>query len=428
MGGERLIKLAAAALVVVLLSASLAAQEGLRDRDPQLDAAKRITDDLRRATLRHGPLYLLSELHFSDIGVEQRFYVPTNNQSQGINFSISAPQRLYLVATKKVIFSVDAAPTWAFGLKTNDDKSTPLVDEQRKQNQFGWRTRADSQLLFNHLFLDTYVAATNDLYANTGEINRIVTQKNREAGILGEWKYSSRTSGTFNAIYRQIDYPENRFQPSDRPVNLLDRREHNYRASIFHKTFPLTGLFLAGEASDYRFKRATYKDSNRVYGGAGFLYDDGRNYWRLEAGDTKLRFDAPRAKNFQGVTANTQFNRRVAAHWSGSVDAARDVEFSIFANNDFFVLDRAGTSLEWATTRRLSLRAGFQVGRDSYQVPVNGVLRRDEYTYPWVGFLYTLRRFRGGFDVGYYDRSTNLPGLVEQENGIRVVLRLSFIP
>jgi hypothetical protein len=426
--GDRLIKFAAAALFAVLVPVSLAAQEGLRDRDPQLDAAKRITDDLRRATLRHGPLYLLSELHFSDIGVEQRFYVPTNNQSQGINFSISAPQRLYLVATKKVIFSVDAAPTWAFGLKTNDDPNTPLVNEKRKQNQFGWRTRADSQLLFNHLFLDTYVAATNDLYANTGEINRIVTQKNREGGILGEWKYSSRTSGTFSAIYRQIDYPQNRFQPADRPVDLLDRREHNYRASLFHKTFPLTGLFLAGEAGDYRFKRATYKDSNRIYGGAGFLYDDGRNYWRLEAGDTKLRFDAPRAKNFQGITANTQFNRRVAAHWSGSFDAARDIEFSIFANNDFFVLDRAGTSLEWATTRRLSLRAGFQVGRDSYQVPVNGVLRRDDYTYPWVGFLYTIRRFRGGFDVGYYDRSTNLPGLVEEENGIRVVLRLSFTP
>lgn len=430
MGGNRLNRIVAGIFFSALVSASLAAQEGLRDRDPQLDAAKRISDDLRRATFRHNNLYLLSELHFSDIGVEQRFYVPTNSQSQGISFSVSAPQRLYIVATKKVVFSIDASPTWAFGLRTNDDPNTIIRDEsKRRRNQFGYRTRADAQFLFNHLFMDAYGTYTNDLYANTGEINRIVTQKYREAGVVGEWKYSSRTSGTFSAVTRRIDYPLNRFQPIDRPVDLLDRRENNFRGSFLHKTFPLTGLFVAAEASNYKFKNATYKDSDRVYAGAGFLYDDGRNYWRLEAGDTKLRFDAPGSKNFQGFTGNTQYNRRVAAHWNANFDAARDVDFSIFANNNFFVLDRAGTSLEWATTRRLSLRAGFQVGRDSYQVPVvSSTLRRDQYTYPWVGFLYTFRRFRGGFDVGYYNRTSNQPEFADEENGIRVVLRLSFIP
>ena len=148
---------------------------------------------------------------------------------------------------------------------------------------------------------------------------------------------------------------------------------------------------------------------------------------RVEAGNGRLRFDDPARLDYSGVLGSIAYNRRVAAHSQVTLDAARDLSFSVFAANDYFLMDRAGLSTEWSATRRLSLRAGAQVGRNSYQVPVNGILRRDRYTYPWVGFLWSIRRVRAGFDVGYYDRTSNFPD-IDEENGIRIVLRLSFSP
>jgi len=44
-----------------------------------------------------------------------------------------------------------------------------------------------------------------------------------------------------------------------------------------------------------------------------------------------------------------------------------------------------------------------------------------------VGWNYQLRRLRGGFDVGYYDRSSTVPD-VDESKGIRFVVHLSFTP
>jgi len=425
--GLRVNIVAAALTLAVVSPASVAAQEGLRDRDPQLSAARKITDDLRRATLHYGPWYLLSELHLSDIGVEQQYYVPTSEQTNGISLSVSAPQRLYLVARKKVVFSVDAAPSYAFGLRSTDSRGTGA--QRSKQNQFGYRLRGDAQLLLNHLYLDLYGQTADDLFADTSEVNHLVTLKNREYGAAGEVKYSSRTSSSFAAIHRQSDHPANRFQPFDVPLQLLDRRENNYRASIFHKTFPLTALFVSGEASDYRFRVATSKNSRRTFAGGGFLWDNGRASLRAEAGNARLRHDDRVGRDFSGVLGNLAYSRRLAAHSSVTFNAGRDLEFSIFTNNDYFLMDRAGLTTEWNATRRLTLRAGGQVGRNLYQVPVGGILRQDRYTYPWVGFLWAIRRVRAGFDVGYYQRSSNFESAdTDESDGIRVVLRLSITP
>jgi hypothetical protein len=42
-----------------------------------------------------------------------------------------------------------------------------------------------------------------------------------------------------------------------------------------------------------------------------------------------------------------------------------------------------------------------------------------------VGFIYSFRRVRAGFDVGWYERDSNFG---DQEAGIRWLLNLSFSP
>src|SRR5205807_68608 len=151
------------------------------------------------------------------------------------------------------------------------------VDQGGGKSQFGYTTRGDAELIFNHVFLDFFGNRSDELRPLTGEINRVATVKERQIGVSGELKYSSRTSALFHADYRDNRYPTDRLQPSDLEFQLpiLDRTEHNYRVSVLHKTFPLTSIILAAEQSNYAFTNSPTRDAKRTYEAVGLVADTG---------------------------------------------------------------------------------------------------------------------------------------------------------
>ena len=399
----------------VLCATTVFAQEGLRDRNREIDEARAIATDLSNANLHNGPFYILSSIEFSDIGYGQSFFVPTADQSTGFTFNIRAPQKLYFVPQKKVVFSVDAAPSYA------------VVSHGNGRNQIGYYLRTDARLLLNHLFLDGFVGRSDELRANVGDINRLATARETDYGIRGELKYSSRTSMKGDATFRQIDYPSSRLQPVGIPIERLARDEHNYRVSLLHKTFPVTSLMLAAERSDYNFASARTSDSRRSYAGAGFSYDNGRHTLSAEAGPARLEFKDGTHRAFRGVLGSASSSQRIGTAFTLRATLARDVDFSLFPNNPYYVGDRLASELSWATTRKLTLHFLGNYGRDRYDVPFNGVRRHDTLEYIAVGWLYTLKHISGGFDVGYFQRKSNSE-LADQDSGIRGTLRLSLRP
>ena len=103
----------AAALTLVACTFTISAQEGLRDRDPTFSASKQIAADLNQAFAHSGPFYFLSRFQISDLGYNDELYLPVVAASKGLTFAASAPQRLYFVASKKAIYSVQVTPSYA---------------------------------------------------------------------------------------------------------------------------------------------------------------------------------------------------------------------------------------------------------------------------------------------------------------------------
>jgi len=413
--GKRLLIVA---LALCACARGLWAQNGLRDRERQFSASQEIASDLRKAHFHHGPFYLLSTFQLSDIGYDSSFYVPTADRQSGFRFGVQAPTRLYIVPSKKAIYSIDVRPEWSF------------FNRGGKRDIFGYRARADAQYLLNHLYLDVYGQSADQLRADVAEIAHLLSERATNYGVTGELKYSSRTSATFNASALKTSYPLDKLQPDLFPVQFLDRKSHNYRLAINHKTFPLTALFLTGEFSDYTFTNAPSKDSRRSFMGAGFVHDSGRTVTRLEAGAGKLDFNDPTQHNFQGALGNITSNKKFGRSTTGSIAASRDLDFSIFTNNNYYIADRLSSILSWDATRRLTLNAQYAVGRDLYDVPVLGphgfLKRRDVFSFPSIGFTYGLARLRGGLDVGYVNRTSNFD--INEDKGIRVLFRLSLTP
>lgn len=396
--------------------------QNLRDRDPDLEATRKLYEDLQQANFHSGPFYLWSRLRLSDAGYTEAAYVPTGEQSGGLSLTVEAPQRFFFVPRKKTIVTVDLIPGYSF-FSSGD-----------RRGQFNYLARGDVHFLWNHLYLDVYALRADQLRAHVADFNRLATAREDETGVSGEVKYSSRTSGLFTVRYRDTTYPNNRFQPQIEtlpqaddynPVHLLDRNERNARVSIQHKTFPLTSLFVSAEVSNYGFKSATYKDSQRTWFGGGLNYDSGRTSLRAEAGPLKLKFDDPTQKSFSGFGGNINF-ARANGRWTFTTGAEHDLGFSIFADNNYFIADTAHAGVNYTATRRLSLNANVAVERDTYEVQVRGNDRRDDVSFTSVGFGYQIRRVRTGLDVGWYERASTFGG--DTDSGIRYIVHLSFVP
>jgi hypothetical protein len=408
-------------IVALVVSACCArglfAQNGLRDRERAFAASQEIASDLRRAHFHHGAFYLLNTIQLSDIGYDSSFYVPTADRQSNFRFGIQVPTRLYIVPRKKTVYSIEVRPEWSFFNKSG------------KRVVFGYRARADAQYLLNHLYLDFYALSANQLRADVSEIARLLTEKAGVTGVSGELKYSSRTSMTFNASTGKSSHPLDAIQP-DAPVQLLDRSEHNYRFTIHHKTFPLTALFLAAEYSDYSFSEAVFKNGRRSYAGIGFVHDSGRTVTRGEAGAGRLDFFRPGQHDFRGALGNLSSTKKFGRSTTGTFGVSRDLDFSIFAFNNYYIADRLTAAVAWDATRRLTLSAQAALGRDLYETPVLGphgfLKRRDVFTFPSIGFLYGFSRLRGGADIGYVRRTSNFD--VNLDRGIRILFRLSFTP
>lgn len=389
----------------------------LRDRDPDLDAAKKVASDLQSASFHNGAWYLWSRFRIADAGYSEGGFLPAGDSQGGLSLKVEAPQRLYFVPRKKTVYSLEVVPGYAF------------FQESARGNQFDYLVRADAHFLLNHLYLDLYGLRSDQLQAHVADINRLATAREDEYGVAGEVKYSSRTSGLFTVRLRDTEYPENRFQPDPQgnhiAVQVLDRREKNVRLSMLHKTFPRTSLFVAGEGSDYEFVNKASYASRRTYVGAGLQYDANRTSIRLEAGPMKLDFDDDSLHDYQGLQARFTATRQ-AGRTRYFLNANRDIGFSIFFDNAYYVASQVGLGADYAANRRLTLHARTAYERDEFETRVENKLRTDDVSFTSVGFTYALRRAAIGADVGWYERDTTAFG--DTASGIRYVLRLSLTP
>ncbi|MEO8382629.1 MAG: hypothetical protein ABI779_23425 [Acidobacteriota bacterium] len=390
----------------------------MRDRDPDLVGAKKLAADVQQANFHRGQFYLLSRIRISDAGFTEGGYVPTGDQSGGLSLTVEAPNRLYYVPHKKTIFSAEFVPGYSF------------FNESERGRQFNYLVRGDAHLLLNHAYLDFYALRADRIVAHVADINRLATARENEVGVASEFKYSSRTSALITARLAETAYPTNRFQPdlaplTEIPVQVLDRKEKNLRVSLLHKTFPRTSLFVAGEGSQYDFTNKAAYTSRRTYLGGGFNYDGGRTVLTMEAGPMKLAFDDPSQRDYSGVIARLRWSRG-NGRWAYNAAADRDLGFSVFRDNAYFVSTSGTVGVDYVATRKLTLHARTSLERDEYDTPVLGLDRRDDIQFTSVGFDYGLRTLRLGVDVGWYERTSTAFG--DEASGIRYALRLSFTP
>jgi hypothetical protein len=401
-------------VLLVVCAVNASAQETLlldRDRDPALDGARRVYADLSHASLRYGSLYLLSRFELSDLAIEPDF-TPDSDNDLALSIVAGLPNRAYWHPSKKFALSGDVTPSLAF------------VDRDGLTTQKGYALRGDAHLLLNHIYVDVYGATADELGTLPAEVGGIGTSTNRTLGADAELKYSSKTSVLVTATDSEVRYPLDRLQPDKVPVDLYDNDTRHYRATMLHKTFPRVAFSLTGDRREWEFPNTRYSDARRNHVALGATYIVRRKSFRVEAGPASMTFADPTYRTFKGVIGQLSANVPVGKRWTFQSALNRDVTFSNYENSGYYVADFATIAANWTVTRKLSFQFSPTLGRLSYDVPVNGILREDRYRQILAGWTYSTPRFRGGFDIVHYARNSNaIPG---DRSGIRLILRLSL--
>lgn len=398
---------------VIAATASAQTQpQGLRDRDPDVAASKGIAAEVQEADIHLGSFYIRSQFLISNSAFAGAITLPSSTGISDFAMAAEAPQRLYYIPTRKTVLTADFVPGYTF------------FDNNGKSGQFNWSARADAHFLWNYLYLDLYATRADQLRAHVADVNSLATVQEDEYGVAGELKYSSRTSAIFSYRKRTDFYPEDRYQPSDYEMGLLDHDEDNVRLVLQHRTFPLTSLFVAGEASNYAFDQVAGKASSRRYAGVGFIHDRGRSTVRVEAGPTELSFDDGSQDGFTGITGKASWSR-TNGPWNYDASATRDIGFATFAENYFYESWAANAGIGYQMTRRLTLHGNAIYEKDEFPNPVFGELYRSDTAYLIsTGFQYMYRKLGFGADVGYFNRESTYGGT--EDSGIRWGLRLSW--
>ncbi len=423
--------LVAITFLVIVISPAQAqeseATNSARDRQRKFAGKETVEKDLQRARFRRGSFYLLSELAVDDAGYDADIYSSSPDESGDLQQSasgdlsvtISAPQKLYYVPTKKFAVSAEARPGYIWFAQQSRDRS------------FNSRYRGDVHFMFNRLYLNFHGLIADERKRDLSELNFLVNTKNRQFGSDAEMIVTGRTSLRGSVRSYQFDYPAND-RIDDRQIQLLARNELITSAVVRHKTFPATALELGVERNRFDFDLDTARNGAQESVFVGAIREDGARSLRARLALTQLNYNDVSKEDYTGPTGSLSYRLSPRRKVQVQTEAERRLEFSIFQSNSHFAADRLRVMNDVDVTRKLTLRALGEVGQNGYFVAVNDIRdgrikkRRDQILYGSLGFLYTVRKIRAGFDVGYFDRTSNFERY--NDDGIRLILRLSIIP
>ncbi len=213
----------------------------------------------------------------------------------------------------------------------------------------------------------------------------------------------------------------------------LDRDELTGAILASTQVRPKTDLTLEIAHTDITHDRAELdRDAviNRVVPGLRF---DASAFFEgeLRLGFMEFKPDDSSHASYRGPTGDANISYRPLARLRLQADYRRDVVFSIFGDNLFFVEERFGLQASVPISHRFRLAAGATRSTFDYREAVSSTdfsgLRQDEVDQIWVGWSYALPgRPRVGFRVVRWDRDSNFEPAVTSQYRVMGEARYAF--
>jgi hypothetical protein len=264
-----------------------------------------------------------------------------------------------------------------------------------------------------------------------------IRPRRKEEGFGGSMLVNLAHKTSFSLAYRTVkyDYESVVYGESFDVRERLNRRESYGNFSLYYQATTQRRFFLDFEYGEYAFEfgsQAAIGDarSGAAYAGLELSRLGRRVRGRIRVGYKKFDVRAADGPDYRGIVGDSQLSIRVAKPFVLRGSYVRDVRFSLWYSNPYYIESRPGAGVSVYPFRFLRLDYDYSLGRNSYPLIGGGgpeEKRRDDFTIQSGGVYFRIRKNVAlGFIASWWQRDSNLEAEDDKRTFFGVNLTYDF--
>jgi len=357
------------------------------------------------AAWHFGPFRIQPSLVISNAGMDSNVFYSPAEPIKDFTITAGPAATLYVPIHRKFVLSAYGSPQYVWYSKT---------DRERTWNYY---FNGAAQLSLKNVFFSLEGTYSDARERWNTEID--IRPRRKEEGYGGSVLLKAAWKTSFLLGYRTVkyDYASVVYGDSFDLRERLNRRESYANFSLFYQAGSQRRFFLDFEYGLYKFEFATQaaigdSRSGAAYAGLEFSPLGRRVRGRIRVGYKKFDVRNPEGADYQGIVGDSQLSVRLAKPFVIRGSYVRDVRFSLWYGNPYYIESRPGVGASFYPLRFLRLDYDYSLGRNRYPVAGGGgpdVKRLDEYSIHSAAVYFRIKKTVAlGFIASWWARNSNL--------------------
>jgi len=378
---------------------------------------------LRETPWHFGPFRIQPQLVISNAGVDSNIFYSPAEPVKDYTVTAGPAATVYLPIHRKFVLSVYGSPQYVWFSKTEQERT------------WNYYLNAAAQLSLKNVFF-----SAEGLYSDARErwnTEIDIRPRRTEQGLGGSMLVNLAHRTSFSVAYRTVKYDYESVVVGDSfdVRERLNRQESYANLSLYYQASSQRRFFVDLEYGDYRFDFASQaaigdSRSGAAYAGIDLSRLGRRVRGRIRVGYKKFDVRAVDGPDYQGVVGDSQLSIRLARPFVIRGSYARDVRFSLWYNNPYYIESRPGAGASVYVFRFLRFDYDYSIGRNRYPEVGGGgpdVKRLDEYSIHSGGVYFRIRKTVAlGFIASWWARNSNLDAEDDKRTFFGVNLTYDF--
>ncbi len=382
-----------------------------------------LRQQIDQAPWRFGPFHIQPRLVISNAGVDSNvFYTPTDPVK---DYTVTAgpAATVYIPIHRKFVLSAYGSPQYVWYSKTERERT------------WNYYFNGAAQLSLKNVFLSAEGKYSDARERWNTEID--IRPRRKETAYGGSMlvNLAHRTSFSLGGRTVKYDYESVVYEGGFDVQERLNRRESYANLSLFYQASTQRRFFLDFEYGQYDFEFASQAAvgdarSGAAYAGIEFSRLGRRVRGRLRLGYKQYDVRAVNGPDYKGLVGDSQLSVRLAKPFVLRGSYVRDVRFSLWYGNPYFIESRPGVGASLYPVRFLRFDYDFSKGRNRYPVVGGGgpdEKRLDDSTIHSGGVYFRIKKTVAlGFVASWWTRDSNLAAEDDKRTFFGVNLTYEF--
>ena len=366
-----------------------------------LELQRKITD----APWHFGLLRIQPQIVISNVGVDSNVYYTPADPIKDFTLTAGPAATVYLPIHRKFVLSVYGSPQYVWYSKTERERT------------WNYYLSGAAQLALKNVFLSFEGIYSDARERWNTEID--IRPRRKETGYGGTMLVNLAHRTSFSLAYRTVkyDYESVVYGESFDVRERLNRQESYANLSFYYQASSQRRIFFDFEYGDYGLdfaSQAAIGDarSGAAYAGIEFSRLGRRIRGRIRVGYKRFDVRAADGPDYRGLVGDSQLSVRLAKPLVVRGSYVRDVRFSLWYNNPYYIESRPGVGASIYVFRLLRFDYDYSIGKNRYPLTGGGgpeEKRLDNFSVHSGGmYLRIWKTVAFGFIASWWTRDSNL--------------------